>query len=441
MSKTVLTIGDEKFAGSIKDMLSPLAISIISDTGENEIESVCKLGGIDVIIYDDDGFRCQKPNVRLKILTALQESKKDFIIISSRKSISAVREAMDFGARDIIIRPFNYREFFSRFRAILEKKSRILCMGGGTGLFHILMGLKKLPNVLLTSVVSMSDDGGSSGKLRTSFGILPPGDIRRSLVALSNAPQIMNELMQFRFQRGGHFSGHNLGNLFLTALSEIKGSVPEAVRTISDILNTQGIVFPVTARLTTLCARFEDDTVVKGESKIDLAEDRHPDLSISEIWHEPKTKCTTDAFSSIVNSDYVIIGPGDLYTSVVTNLLVGNIAEALTQSKAKRVYICNLMTKPGETANYNACDHIAEIIKYMGGDYLDFIILSNSKLSSKSIDEYAQKHQIPVSLEGIEKVADITKAKVIIADVGHETELVRHDSIKIMNEVIKLIGR
>jgi len=439
MPKTVLTIGSQRFADSIKNMFSPLGISIISDTGENQIKSICKIGGIHAVIYDDDHFRCGKKNLRCKILETLSETKVKFIVVSSRKSLTAVREAKQWGASDFIIRPFNYREFFSRFRAIIEGKQRIVCMGGGTGLFQILIGLKRLPNILLTSIVSMSDDGGSSGKLRSSFGILPPGDIRRSLVALSNAPQIMNELMQFRFQRGGHFSGHNLGNLFLTALTEIKGSVPEAVRTISDILNTQGIVFPVTDNLTTLCARFEDGSVIEGESKIDLAEDRNPDLSIQEIWHEPQTKCTTDAFSSIVNSDYVIIGPGDLYTSVITNFLVKAIPEALLETRAKKIYICNLMTKPGETSHYNAFRHIKEIVRYMKGDYLNSIILSNTKLSAKAMQEYAQKHQRPVSLDGLQKLSKITKAKVIIADVGHETELVRHDSLKIMNEVAKLI--
>ena len=360
------------------------------------------------------------------------------MIVSSRKSLSAVKEAEKLGAKDFIIRPFNYREFFSRFRAVIEGKIRITCLGGGTGLFHMLMGLKKLPNVLLTSVVSMSDDGGSSGKLRTSFGILPPGDIRRSLVALSNAPRIMSDLMQFRFQRGGHFAGHNLGNLFLTALAEIKGSVPEAVRAISDILNVQGIVFPVTDTLTTLCACFEDGEIIKGESKIDLAEDRNPDLSIKKIWHEPSTKCTPDAFSSIVNSDFVVIGPGDLYTSVLTNFVVKGIEEAVSYSKAKKIYICNLMTKPGETSNYSAEDHINEVVRYMGKNHLDYIIVSDSKLSGKAINYYAKKHQVPVSIGDVRDLQDRIKAEIVVADVGHETELVRHDSIKIRREISKI---
>ena len=441
MVKTVLVIGNKKSIGDIRNVLSSLEIRIVSETDEEKIKKRCKQSDIDAIIIDDDAYRSGKQALCLKIIKTLKKSKKDFIIISSRTSPSAVLEARDLGASDYIIKPYSYREFITHLNAILDKKMRIACIGGGTGLFHLLLGLKMLPNVLLTSIVSTTDEGGSSGRLRASFGILPPGDIRRNLVALSNVPEIMNELMQYRFQKGKGIAGHSFGNLFLTALSEIKGSFSEGIRTLSDILNIQGIVLPVTNTQTTLCARFEDGTVIRGESKIDLGEGRDLTLHIKKIWHEPEARCNIDAFSAIMNADIVTIGPGDLFTSISTNLLVKDIQEALSQTKAKKVYICNLMTKPGETTGYSAFDHLREIIKYIAGDYLDYVIISNTKLSKKAIDEYAKKEQSPVSSGRIDEIRKITKAEIITADVGHETVLVRHDSAKIKEEIYKILKR
>jgi 2-phospho-L-lactate transferase/gluconeogenesis factor (CofD/UPF0052 family) len=273
---------------------------------------------------------------------------------------------------------FQYGEKLNLYRLILcrkkssfyYQKKRIVCIGGGTGLFGTLMGLKKLPNILLSSIVAMTDDGGSSGKLRESFGILPAGDVRQNLVALANVPKLMSEVLQHRFKAGGEaFKGHNLGNLFLTALYEIKGSMKEGVKCFGDILNIQGIVVPVTDTYVKLCARFEGGVVISGESKIDK----------------------------------------------------------------------NLMTKPGETAHYGVYEHVLEIVKYLGGDYLDYAIVSNTKLSARARKIYKEGGQLPVPLKEMKQIEAITKAKLIIADVGHETELVRHDSDKIKEVVRKIL--
>ncbi|MCK4851554.1 MAG: uridine diphosphate-N-acetylglucosamine-binding protein YvcK [Candidatus Omnitrophica bacterium] len=437
--RKILLVANKKQGAVLHGMLESMGIAIIRENAEQRIKRACKDAGIDVIVFDDDSYRGRDKSLRSKILGTLKRSKKPFIISSSTRSLSAVRNARDAGAADFIYKSYNHREFIARLNAVMQKKTRITCIGGGTGLLHILMGFKEIPQSLLTSVVSTSDDGGCSGKLKASFGILPPGDIRRSLVALSDAPEIMNQLMQFRFQRGDYFTGHNFGNLLLTALTEIKGSFSEAVRTISDILNLQGIVLPVTDEHTTLCARFEDGTVIKGESKIDESEGKNPDLRIIDIWHEPETGATIDAFSSILNSDIITIGPGDLFTSVITNLLVKNIREAISETKAKKVYLCNLMTEPGETANCTAFEHVNEIIKYLVGDYLDYVIISNTKLSRKSIREYARKRQSPVKIQDIGQIHDITRAKVIQADVGHATELVRHESDKVKKEICDIL--
>ena len=399
MGKAVLVVGNRSFVIKVRNMVSSMGIRIANGKNAEIAKRICGYKDISSVIFDDDTYRLKSKSLRLKMIGAIGESKKDFIVVSSCTSPSAVLEAKRLGASDYIAKPYSYREFLAHLNATRQKKIRITCIGGGTGLFHLLSGLKGLPNILLTSVVSMTDEGGSSGRLRVSFGILPPGDIRRSLVVLSNVPEIMNKVMQYRFHGDDGVTGHSFGNLFLTALSEIKGSFPEGVKTLSDVLNIRGIVIPVTNIKATLCARFEDGTVVKGESKIDLCEGRNPDLHIHKIWHEPRTKCDINAFSAIANADVVTIGPGDLFTSLATNLLVKNIKKALRLTKAKKVYICNLMTKPGETASYSASDHVREIIKYMGGDYLDYTIISNTKCSDRAIRQYAKKCQHPVSFE------------------------------------------
>lgn len=434
MAKSILIIGSGGFIREVSDLLSHLPYVLVFSSGEKETRDKVRHAGADAVIYDHDSFGIG--NQRLHVV---QKAKKDLIIVSSAKNSPAIMKGVVSGASDYIIKPYNCREFISRVNAVLHKRHRISCIGGGTGLFTLLLGLKALPHVLLTSIVSMTDDGGSSGRLRASFGILPPGDIRRSLVALSNAPEFMNQVMQYRFENTSELGGHSFGNLFLTSLANIKGSMAEAVRGVGDILNIQGVVLPAATTPATLCAEFQDGTVVKGESKIDLAEERHPDLPVKKIWHEPATECDSNAYSSLICSDVVTIGPGDLYTSVVTNFVVRHIREAVSKTKAKKVYICNLMTKPGETANYDAFDHVREIIRYLKGDLLDYVILSNTRLSDKALREYSKKHQYPVEVRNIDKITKITKAKVIIADVGHETELVRHDSVKISNEINKII--
>jgi uncharacterized cofD-like protein len=261
----------------------------------------------------------------------------------------------------------------------------------------------------------------------------------RSLVALSNAPKIMNKLMRYRFTKGGGISGHSMGNLFLTALSDIKGSLAEAVRSLSEILHIRGVVLPIVSTKTTLCARFENGKVIRGEGNIDLCKGRMPQLHIQNIWHDPKAQCNVDALSAIIHSDIIIIGPGDLFTSVITNLLVRDIREAICKAKAKKVYVCNLMTKPGESYGYSVDDHVREIVKYMGADFLDYIIISNTLFSQAALRKYARKQQFPVKLDVVGQINRLTKAKIILADVSHQTDLLRHDSDKIMRVILSII--
>lgn len=436
----VLLLGGNDVSRDLNSLFSsrqPARIETISD--DAGIEGRLGEPGVDLIVVDDDFGFFANQRKRLRLIRALGNSKKPFVILSSKNDPALIEEANRNGASDYILKPYNHREFIMRFNAIAMGKTRISCIGGGTGLFTLLLGLKTLPNALLTSIVNMSDDGGSSGKLSQSMGVLPPGDIRRSLVALSNAPELMNQIVQYRFEHDGVFQGHNFGNIFLAVLAQIKGSMPEAVRALSDILNIQGIVLPSTTTLIKLAARFEGGLVVKGESKIDLCEGRDGDLHIEKLWHEPDAECDADAFSAIINSELVTIGPGDLYTSVITNLSVKGLCEALSKTKAKKLYICNLMTKPGETANYSAYEHVSEVIKYMGGDFLDYILISNTALSKESIAEYVKKNQVPVKTGDIDNIRLLTKAQIITADIGDQTELVRHDSEKLKKEVQKIV--
>lgn len=437
MPKKVLVIGSEKLATQIRTLLISL------DIGVDTVSSITKTfpkGAYKVVIFDNDAY-LEDEITRLNILEKLQQLKKKYIVVSSRRQISAVEEARKFKAVDYIVSPLNTREFIQHINCFLYHKLRICCIGGGTGLFNLLLSLKDLPGVLITSIVNMSDDGGSSGRLRASLGVLPPGDVRRSLVALSNAPQVMNDLMRHRFEKGDGISGHNLGNLLLAALEEIRGSTSEAIRSLADILNIKGIVLPVTTMPATLCALFDDGSEVKGENKIDLGEGRPPKAYLEKVWHEPQVECDINAYAAILNADLIVIGPGDLYTSVITNLLVKGIREALINSSAKKVYACNLMTKLGETSDFDALRHIHEIIKYLGGDFLDFVIVSNTKFTGNALADYAALNQFPVASGEKKEINRVTKAAVILADVGDENELVRHDTEKLKTEFKKILKK
>ncbi|MDD5679878.1 MAG: uridine diphosphate-N-acetylglucosamine-binding protein YvcK [Candidatus Omnitrophica bacterium] len=436
-----LLIGTKDRCEEMKNTLIRNPVSFEYAHTLDHLRKKIRQGRFTCAVFDDDSVSSYGKNARLNFLRALKSSKKDFIFVTSSSSFSTVHEAKAMGATDFIIKPYNEREFGLHFNACCYKKIKVSCIGGGTGLFNILSAVKQIPNTFITSIVGMSDDGGSTGRLRVSFGILPPGDVRKSLVGLSNAPALMNQVLQYRFKAGGAgFRGHNFGNIFLAALSEIKGSMKEAIKSLSNILNIQGIVIPVTTTSIKLNAMLEDNTVVRGESKIDIAEGRSPDLRIKKLWHEPKAECNMDAYASVIYADAVIIGPGDLFTSVITNLIVPGIRQAIAKTGAKRIYICNLMTEPGETPNYGAFEHIKDVVKYLKGDHIDYAVISNTKLSGKVLEHYARKGQFQVSSGGVKKIHKITKAKILLADVGHETDLVRHDSNKIKNAIEVILG-
>jgi uncharacterized cofD-like protein len=361
------------------------------------------------------------------------------LVVCGERGASDAAALFGAGARDVLVGPLHKRELILRLSAALHRKLRIACLGGGTGLFTVLMALKELPRTLLSAIVTMSDDGGSSGRLRATFGVLPPGDVRRSLVALANAPEVMSFLMQYRFASGDGLTGHSLGNLLLTALSELAGSMQGAVQSLGDVLNVQGLVRCVTDSAVTLCAEFEDGRIVRGESAIDLCLERPSGLRIQRVWHEPRARTNDDVVASLLSADVIVLGPGDLYTSVLAGLLVDGVPGAIRASKAVRVYVCNLMTKPGETEGYDVADHVRAVVEAIGGDVLDHVLVSSTALDPNAVRAYGANGQHPVKASPPEVLRAVTRANLVPCDVGHHEELVRHDPAKLRSQIAALV--
>ncbi len=311
---------------------------------------------------------------------------------------------------------------------------RAVVIGGGTGSFTVLRGLKTKVDDL-TAVVSMFDSGGSTGLLRDEFGILPPGDVRRCLIALADEnDNVLRQLFMFRFDEHSSLQGHSFGNLFLTALTEITGSDAEAIRQAAKILRVKGHVLPVSFDNCHLCAELENGLKLKGEKNIDVPA-HDPNLHIVKAWLEPSARANPEAVDAILKADLIVIGPGDLFTSIIPNLLVEGIPEALKRAKGRKVYVCNLMTKYGETTSYKASDHLREIKKYGGSP--DVIVCNNAKGSAVLLKKYAAQHQFPVIIDkpDIEKLG----VKLVAGDIMASPDLIRHDSEKLAELLVKLV--
>ncbi len=284
-------------------------------------------------------------------------------------------------------------------RMKLNHGPKIVAIGGGTGLSTMLKGIKNITNNI-TAVVTVGDDGGSSGKLREEMGIIPPGDVRQCIAALADDDDIVTKLFKYRFKTGEGLEGHSFGNLFITAMSAICGDMVTAIKESSKVLLIRGRVLPSTADDMRLVAIMEDGSIVKGESKIPEAMKK-----IVTLTCEPKN-CTAniEAVKAIEDADLIILGPGSLYTSVIPNLLIEDITRAIDKSKAKKIYACNIMTQPGETDNYSASDHINAILKHakMNGAtsdrFVDAVLVNNS-MPEKLAKKYEEKDSLPIDLD------------------------------------------
>ncbi len=321
---------------------------------------------------------------------------------------------------------------------------KIVTIGGGTGSFVVLSGLKK-HGCEISAIVAMSDSGGSGGRLRDEYGVLPTGDIRQCLVALSESDIVLRELFNYRFSNGS-LEGQSFGNIFLTALSKVTGSFEKAVEEASKILNIKGKVIPVTTEDVQLCAELEDGTTVKGEEEID--EPKHDgNLRIRKLYLSPEAKANQKAVKAIEAADIIIIGPGALYTSILPNIIVKGIPEAISGSRAKKVYISNLMTWWGQTNGFGVKAHVEEIERHIGCK-LDVVIINDKEPPNELLRLYESEKEFPV-IDDIGNI-DNSNRKLIRGDFLNDKaykkaeadklkrSLVRHDAEKLAKVIMEL---
>lgn len=319
---------------------------------------------------------------------------------------------------------------------LLIRGPRIVAIGGGTGLSTMLRGLKEYTSNI-TAIVTVADDGGGSGILRESLGMLPPGDIRNCLVALANTEPLMEDLMQYRF-KDGELKGQSFGNLFIAAMNGISSNFLEAIKKMSDVLAVQGKVYPVTLENVTLCARLEDGTIIKGESKIPH-EALERSLKIDRVYLEPiNPKPLEEALSSIENADCIVIGPGSLYTSVLPNLVIKEIAEKIKKSKAIKIYVSNIMTQPGETDGYTLSEHVKAIEKHCGKGLVEFVIANNGKVPEIYYEKYKKDGQFMVINDIKNLPENIKVIEENLVDINKYGYL-RHNTKKLAETIMKII--
>jgi len=313
----------------------------------------------------------------------------------------------------------------------LDKGPRIVVIGGGTGLYVLLRGLKKFTSNI-TAVVTVFDTGGSSGRLRKELGVLPPGDIRNCLVALATAEPLMERLFQYRFTNGS-LKGHSFGNLFISAMSEVSGDFIKAIEKSSEILAIRGKVLPSSLENVTLSAKMKEGIVIKGETEITQSS-----KVIDKIYLEPSPVLPLpETLEAIQRAEVIVLGPGSLYTSIICNLLVEGIPEAIINSRALKIYVCNLMTQKGETDNYTASQHLKEVVKYLGSNCVNYIIANSAKIDTKLKKRYAQEGSYQVEVDESEILK--TGVKLISRELWLSQNLARHDSNMLAQTIIDLI--
>ncbi len=315
---------------------------------------------------------------------------------------------------------------------------KIVTLGGGTGNFTVLRGLKNY-DVDISAIVSMADDGGSTGILRDELGVLPPGDVRQCLVALSDSSRLMRSLMNYRFEQGG-LGGHSFGNLLLSALEKVTGSFEKAVEEAGKILFIKGKVIPVTTHQVRLKMILKNCQVLEGEREIYLSQEI--EKGYSSIYLEPYPKANPQAINEIMNADLIIVGPGGLHTSLIPNLLVEGVSDALRQSDAKKVFIVNLMNRRGQTSRFKVSDYLAELERFIGEDIFDYILVNDQEPPKELIQIYAEEGDLVVS--------DVKDGRVRPASLLGELKpgakkdlikrsLIRHDSKKLAQELMNIV--
>ncbi|MBD3426447.1 MAG: uridine diphosphate-N-acetylglucosamine-binding protein YvcK [Candidatus Omnitrophica bacterium] len=322
-------------------------------------------------------------------------------------------------------------------KRILEKGPKIVVVGGGTGLSTLLTGLKqKTSNI--TAIVTVADDGGSSGRLREEFDVLPPGDIRNCLVALSDSEDLLGALFQFRFSEGRELRGHNFGNLFITALSQVTGDFARAIRESSKVLAIRGNVVPATLEKVRLVAKREDGKETVGESRI-REEGNSP---INRLTLTPDgCEAARESVEAIREADAIILGPGSLYTSVMPNLLIEGIKREIIRSKVPKIYICNVMTEAGETDYYSVSDHVRAIIKHTHPAIINYCVGNVSRIPKPLYEKYAKENKFPVKLdENDERWLRQENITLVKAHIASMKEFVRHDTHKLSDVIVRILN-
>ena len=319
-------------------------------------------------------------------------------------------------------------------------RKNIVVVGGGTGNHTTLSGLRTL-DCNLTAVVAMTDSGGSSGRLRDELGHLPPGDVRQCLMALASDTadsNLIRRLFDFRFATGDGLNGHNFGNLLLAALTEVTGDTVSAIEQAARILGVNGTVLPVTLTKSALCARLVDGAELVGESNIDLRSEGL-EVPIDYIYLDPKAYVYPPVLDAIAEADAIVLGPGDIYTSVLPNLLVEDVADAINQSPAVKIHVCNLMTKPNESRGFRTSNFLALLTEYLGTRQpLDFLLVNNATIPPRLLERYAAEGQHPVVLDEAESLTMV--GRILQRPLIDPGIFVRHDSAALAAAIMEIVS-
>lgn len=313
-------------------------------------------------------------------------------------------------------------------------KPRVVVIGGGTGLSVLLRGLKERP-VHISAIVTVADDGGSSGVLRDELKMPPPGDVRNVLLALADTEPLLERLLQYRFTNGTGLAGHTVGNLLIAAMKEIEGDFVRAVKKLSRVLAVRGDVLPAANQAIVLKAEMEDGTVVTGESKIPLAGKR-----IRRVWLDPPdVAALPEAVAALEQADAIVLGPGSLYTSLLPNLLVPGIVDAIRRSPAVKLYICNVMTQPGETDGYSAADHVQALVDHVGDRLFDYVIVHSGRIPSEVAQRYAQEGKKPVRCD--RRRLEAMGYRVIVDELAVYRTYLRHNAARLSDHILRIASQ
>ena len=350
-------------------------------------------------------------------------------LLAQRNVLKITLKNMAYKDKNVDIRRLLYTE------SMLKKGPKVVIIGGGKGLSNILSGLKEFTSNI-TSIVSTFDDGGSTGKLMEEMDILPPGDIRRSIIALSSSEPSMEKLLGYRFH-DGKINNHSLGNLIIVAMTEIMGGFAPAIQKLSEIFNVKGKILPVSLDKAKLCAGLENGEIVVGEDNIRPrvleSKSRIKQIFLKDVEATP----APGVIEAVMEADVIVLGPGSLYTSVICNLLVSGLGKAIIQSKAKKIMIANLMNEPGETLGYTLAKHINEMERYLGKHIIDYVLANNGEITEDMIYDFNQGASTPVTID-LENIQNRTISVIEEDLVITAPNAILHDNLRVAEIIIEV---